>query len=184
MLGAARRNGHPVSRKGSSLDDDLTVFLKAEYPKLVGILGLYCNSRAVAEDLAQESLARAWRHWKKVRRLDDPAGWLRKVALNLARSHWRRVMTERRVRQQAVRSDHYLDPDTADKEAVRAAVAALPSRQRTALILRYYLDLPFGQVAAEMDVPEATAKSLVRRAIQRLRNEHSLIQGMEVLDVR
>lgn len=45
---------------------DFEALCRREYPRLVGALGLYTGNRAVAEELAQESLARAWRRWPKV----------------------------------------------------------------------------------------------------------------------
>jgi RNA polymerase sigma-70 factor (ECF subfamily) len=53
--------------------------------------------------------------------------------------------------------------------AVRAAVAALPTAQRQAVILRYFADLPIRDVAAIMECPENTVKTHVRRACARLR---------------
>ncbi|MFP5298330.1 MAG: RNA polymerase sigma factor [Actinomycetota bacterium] len=166
------------------MDEEITDFCTAEYPRLVGMLGLYCGDRAVAEELAQEALARAWRHWKKVRGLDHPAAWLHRVALNLANSHFRRLGAERRARERSGHvEDRMSDLDTADKQAVQEAVAALPKRQRTALVLRYYLDLPYAEIAEVMEAPEATVKSLVRRAIARLRSESGLTEPVEVFDV-
>ncbi|MGI8699694.1 MAG: sigma factor [Nocardioidaceae bacterium] len=55
------------------------------------MLRLYCGDPEVARDLAQEALTRAWVHWRKVRRMDRPDLWVRRVALNLANSHFRRI---------------------------------------------------------------------------------------------
>lgn len=60
-------------------------------------------------------------------------------------------------------------PDLAQASAIRQAVAALPRRQRTALVLRYYADLPVGEVAALMGCGPGTVKSLTNRAISALR---------------
>lgn len=166
------------------MDEDLTRFCADEYPRLVGMLGLYCGNRAVAEELAQESLAQVFRHWRKVRALDDPGAWLRRVAFNQANSYFRRVAAERRARRRAGDSpDVHSDPDGADRHAVRVAIASLPRRQRTALVLRYYIDLPFAEIADLMDCPEPTAKSLVRRALARLREDNLGHEPMEVFDV-
>ena len=165
------------------MEAELAAFCRAQYPTLVGMLGLYCGDRAVAEELAQEALGRAWRQWRKVRSLDNPSAWLRRVAINLANSHLRRLRAERRARDRSTVVDQHVDPDGADRQAVRAAVASLPKRQRTALVLRYYLDLPYGEIAEVMDAPEPTVKSLVRRAIERLRNEGQLVERMEAVDV-
>jgi len=63
------------------------------------------------------------------------------------------------------------DPDSAHAVAVRHAVSALPERQRTALILRYYLDLSAEQAAQVMDVSSDAVRSLTKRAVAALREE-------------
>ncbi len=166
------------------MDQDAADFCTSEHPRLVGLLGLHTGDRALAEELAQEALARAWHDWKKVKQLENPAAWLYHIALNLATSNFRRISAERRARDRIgpAMADHQ-DPDGADRQAVRNAVRALPPRQRTALILRYYLDLAFADIAELMDAPEATVKSHVRRALSRLRNESGLIEPREIADV-
>ncbi len=82
-------------RRGCS-GDLLEGFCRYEYPRLVGLLSLYCGDRSVAEDLAQATLARVWQHWDRVARLDAPGLWSRRVALNLANSWHRRQRLSRR----------------------------------------------------------------------------------------
>jgi RNA polymerase sigma-70 factor (sigma-E family) len=153
------------------MDRELAAFCLEEWPKLVAVLSLYCGDRDLAEDVAQEALLRACTHWAKVSRADAPDRWLYRVAFNLTKSHWRRRKVARRVEQRA-RGDISLpldDADAADAVAVRAAVSALPVRQRQAVVLRYYVDLPVGEVARFMSCPEGTVKTLTSRAIATLR---------------
>lgn len=98
-------------------------------PRLVGSLTLYCGDLGVAEDLAQEALARAWGRWRHVSTLDAPERWVYRTAFNLARSRFRRLAVERRVHRLAPAAAPL--PDTATAVAVRAAVSALPPRQLT-----------------------------------------------------
>ncbi len=162
--------------------NDVETFCSRNHARLVGMLSLYCGERAIAEELAQEALARVWRDWRKVAGMDRPEAWLHKVALNLARSHFRRTSAERRATARVVPATHYEEPDSAEKQAVRDAVCRLPVRQKTALILRYYLDLPYLEIAVRMGVPEATARSLVSRAIARLRLNEGFDRSKEVAD--
>ena len=81
-------------------DAGLRDFCTAEYPRLLGTLTLYCNDRGVAEELAQEALARACVSWPKVRGMDAPGAWIHRVAMNLANSHFRRRGAERRAQQE------------------------------------------------------------------------------------
>ncbi|MPZ69984.1 MAG: sigma-70 family RNA polymerase sigma factor [Actinobacteria bacterium] len=127
-----------------NVPDEAVTFIEEQYPQLVGLLGLYCGDRLLAEDLAQETLERICRDWRRVRRKDSPAAWSRRVAINLANSYFRRKAAERRAtsRLQAQVVEPALE-DPVGALAVREAVATLPSRMRTAVILHYYLDMSF-----------------------------------------
>lgn len=104
--------------------------------------------------------------------MDAPQAWLHRVALNLAYSHYRRRRAERaaliRVGSRPVHND---DSDTTSALAVRRAVAGLPKRQRTVLVLRFYSDLSVAQTAEAMHCAPGTVKSLTNRAITALRHD-------------
>ncbi len=149
-------------------DAELVALCEAEWPRLVGFLGLYTGNRDLAEDLAQESLARLCRDWRKVSQLDNPEKWTYRVAMNLARSHFRHLAVVRRSAAAAdERGTETMDP--ADVVAVRDAVAALPSRQRATLLLRYFADLPVREVATILGCAEGTVKAQTSAAIEALR---------------
>lgn len=152
--------------------DTAEVFFQREFPRLVGGLTLHVGDRHVAEQLAQEAMLRAFRRWKQVSALESPGGWVWRVATNLATSHQRRQQAAARARiRLGPGSVVHEDPDGAHAVAVRHAVSALPERQRTALILRYYLDLPAEQAAQVMDVSSDAVRSLTKRAVAALREE-------------
>jgi RNA polymerase sigma factor (sigma-70 family) len=73
-------------------------------------------------------------------------------------------------------------PDAAAVLAVRAAVARLPSRQRIAVVLRYFADLPVRDVAELMRIAEGTVKALTAQAIANLRVELDTTDPLEVRD--
>jgi RNA polymerase sigma-70 factor (ECF subfamily) len=163
--------GGVVRLSGVGDDPELAEFCRAEWPRLVGSLGLYVGDRALAEDLAQEALVRVCTHWRQVRNADSPSAWAHRAAFNLAKSHLRRGRVWRRVRTRAVEPERRVETDdtTAVGIAVRAAVAALPEAQREALVLRYFADLPVHDVAVAMGCPENTVKTHTRRALEALR---------------
>lgn len=165
-------------------DDQLAGFIDAEYPRLIGALGFYVRDRGVAEELAQEALVRLWQNWSRVRRLQNPSAWLHRVAINLATSRFRRVVAERKAqtRMESEYGASRTSVDAADAYGIRQAVARLPNRQRAAVVLRFYLDLPFSEVAQILDVPVRTAQSLVARGVARLREREDLGQLTEVWD--
>jgi RNA polymerase sigma factor (sigma-70 family) len=151
----------------------------------VGSLSLICGDAHTAEELAQDAFVRLCRDWWRVRRMDHPEAWLQRVAINLAMSRWRRRNAERRARQRLEGvSIPQVPSDDAARVSVREAVAALPSRQKTALVLRYYLDLPYAEIAKLMDVKESTSKSLVAKALEGLRAQDLVDKevGNAVLD--
>lgn len=151
---------------------ELQAFCDREYDRIVGSLALYCGDRDVAVELAQETLFRVSRDWHKVAGMQAPGAWAHRVAMNLANSHYRRRSAERRAvgrhRSRQTESVHR-DADAADAVVVRRAVAALPRRQRSAVVLRYYLDYPLRDIAAALEISEGAVKSLLHRATTTLR---------------
>lgn len=163
---------------------DFGDFCEAQYPRLVGALRLQIGDDGVAEELAQESLARACRDWATVRDLDAPASWVFRVAFNLANSHVRRRVIERRVRDgmRYSASDLAMTRDPEDRLLIRDALRRMPRRTRAVLILRYYVDLPVAEVARLMRCPESTVKTLTRRGLQKLRAQPEFVTEREPAD--
>ena len=160
--------GHDVEASS-----ELASFCRLEYPRLVGTLSLYCGDSFVAEELAQEAIARVCRDWHRVCRMEAPGAWAHRVAINLANSHLRRRTAERKAgKKLAAQSYEQLDePDTSTAVALRQAIAKLPRRQRTALVYRYFLDLSVREAAELMECPDGTVKTLTAKAIANLRKK-------------
>ena len=156
--------------------DDATAFCRRVRPRLVGALVLYCGDAAVAEELAQEALLRAWTRWP---RIDDPEPWTYRVAFNLARSRFRRLAAERRAHGRVGVEPGFVLPDLAAAVAVRDAVADLPDRQRAALVARFYLGLDVAGAARALGCAPGTVKALTHQAVERLREVLSLDEGDE-----
>lgn len=163
-----------------STEEAQVAFCRREFPRLVGTLTLYCGDPDVAADLAQEALARACRRWGRVSEMAAPGAWVHRVGINLANRHFRRHRSEQEAarRAEALNADP-LPADEAEAVAVRAAVADLPRRQRTALVLRYFSDLPVRDVAELMGCREGTVKALTSQAIAALRQRSGLLPDDE-----
>jgi RNA polymerase sigma-70 factor (sigma-E family) len=123
-----------------------------------------------AEELAQEAMARTFAAWSRIRGYDRPAAYARKVLINRHRSLLRRAVVEARHALTS-RPQQWHEPDVGGDDLVLwQALQQLPARQRTAIVLRYYLDLPEAEVARLLGVPIGTVKSLVHRGLARLRD--------------
>jgi RNA polymerase sigma factor (sigma-70 family) len=157
---------------GGRLTDELAEFCHAEHRRLVGALSLYCRDRNVAEEIAQDAIVRVIANWGRVRQLDSPSAWAHRVAINLANSHLRRRLAERRAtrrlssRATAIEND----PDTPTAMAVRAAVAGLAKPERAVVVLRFFADFSVREVSELLGYPEGTVKTLTARALTSLRN--------------
>ena len=147
-------------------------FYQHDYAAVVGLVYGLTGSRWAAEDLAQEAFLRAHRDWAKVGEMVSPGGWVRRVALNLARSRWRRLRADAtaRLRVSAITETSRPGPD-AESEAFWAEVRNLPSRQAQAVALHYVEDLSVSEVATVLDVAEGTVKALLHQGRERLRQQ-------------
>jgi RNA polymerase sigma-70 factor (ECF subfamily) len=169
MIGTAQPSARDaVVNDFHEVKADFSAFCRREWPRLVGSLSLFTGDGDLAQELAQETLARVCRDWRKVSTLDSPGAWAHRVALNLARSHFRHRAVARRYGHRIEAAPNYA-PDPTTVIAVRQAVAGLPLRQRTALVLRYFADLSVAETAEAMRCPEGTVKTLTRQAILALR---------------
>jgi RNA polymerase sigma factor (sigma-70 family) len=152
-------------------------FCRALHPQLVGTLTVFCGDRPVAEELAQETLVRVWNRWASVSTMENPAGWAHHVALNLARSAFRRVAAERRAYARLgtrPESDEGA-PDPDDLASVRQAVGALPPRQRAVIAWRYFAGFSVEETAVVLGCAPGTVKSLTAKATATLRRRLALV---------
>jgi RNA polymerase sigma-70 factor (ECF subfamily) len=132
------------------------------YPRLVGQLAGVTGDPAEAEDVVMEAFARAATRTSSFHEADNPEAWLRTVAVNLARSRWRRMMRWAHLVPQLATGDAYADlPD--DRLALLSALRQLPAAQREAIALHHLADLPVAEVALTLGVPEGTVKARLAR---------------------
>jgi RNA polymerase sigma-70 factor (sigma-E family) len=140
-------------------------------PDAVRLAYLLTGNRSLAEDLVQEAFVRVTGKLLHLRNPGDFHAYLRLSVVNLARSHGRHRSVERRYLERSAdpRAQVVIDPDPADRDAMRAALLELPVRQRSAIVLRYYEDLSESQIADVLRCRPGTVKSLLSRGLERLR---------------
>ncbi|MEU4236027.1 SigE family RNA polymerase sigma factor [Actinoplanes sp. NPDC026619] len=162
---------------------DFDAFYLATVRRVVLYLYAACGDRSDAQEIAQEAFARAWQHWPRVARYDDPEAWVRTVAWRLMANRWRslrrRLAALARLGPPAGQSAG----PSPDRVAVTGALQRLPKPQRQVIALHYLLDMPVGEIAASLGVPAGTVKARLSRArttLAGLLGEHD----QEVDDVR
>ncbi|MGW4291723.1 RNA polymerase sigma factor [Micromonospora chersina] len=142
-------------------------FYRDHVDRIHRALALAVGDPAVAREATDEAMARAYARWDRVRRLDNPGGWVFRVGLNWATSWWRKVRRERppaEDRHPAAAAA----PDPAGL-AARSALELLPLSRRTVIVCRVLLDLSTAETAAVLDLTEGTVRSRLSRGLAELR---------------
>jgi RNA polymerase sigma-70 factor (ECF subfamily) len=141
-------------------------------PKAVRLAYLITSDPDLAQDIAQEAFARVAGRFHHLRFPDRFDHYLRRTVVNLCNSHFRhervvRAALEREAAEVSRRTED--QPDVGLRDELRTALARLPVRQRTAIVLHYYEDLSEGQLAEAMRCSVPAARSLVSHGMETLR---------------
>ncbi len=140
--------------------DVFAEFYRAEYLGMVRLAFGLVDTPEAAEEITQDAFAKVFERWS---RLQNPGGYLRTAVVNGARSELRKREVRRRIRLgrpqgAAAEQDYLLD-----------ALERLPTRRKTALVLRYYGDLSEREIAEAMGIRPGTVKSLLSGGLAQLR---------------
>jgi len=145
------------------------------YRRLVGQLTGVTGDPTEAEDVVMEAFVKAVKSAGEFGRLDNPEAWLRTVAVNAARSRWRR---RRWLRESVALTDlsatAYADLGT-ERLDLLAALRQLPAAQREVIGLHHLADLPVAEVADTLGIPVGTVKARLSRgraALAHLLEDH------------
>lgn len=145
-------------------------FVEARYPSLVRFGALLTGDSGRGEDLVQDALVKTLQAWDRVQVDGGAEAYTRKVMTHAAwRAGRRRWWGEHPTAElpEHAGPDAYADADTAD--AVRRALAALPTQQRVVLVMRFWGDYTEAQIADALGVSAGTVKSRASRGIAALR---------------
>lgn len=167
-----------------SFDD----FVATRSTRLLRTAYLLTHDRALAEDLVQTSLAKAWFAWARIE--GQPDAYVRRVMVNTYSSWWRRrwngeeataELPERGVGSGPRPAD---DVRVDDRTDLWRALARLPRRQRAVVVLRFYEDLSEVETAEIMQCSVGTVKSQASRALAKLRIDPTLAPNSDEERVR
>ena len=163
--------------RGGGLRSRLADAYVRSAPGGIRLAFLLTGDRTVAEDLVQEAFVRFVGRLRFLRDPDAFEPYLRRTIVNLSKNHFRRRAVERAFLEREGRrtEDVSTDPDVATYDSLRSALLRLPIRQRTALVLRYYEDLPDTTIAELLRCRQATVRSLVARGLAALRTTPEVI---------
>ena len=153
-------------------DRAVTEIYGTHYRSLVRLAMLLVRDVATAEEVVQDSFVAMHDAWRRLRDNEKALSYLRQSVVNRSRSVLRhRVVVDRNTPKPPpdMPSAEHGALALLERAAVIEALRGLPVRQREALVLRYYLDLPEAQIAATMGISKGAVKSHTARAIASLR---------------
>jgi RNA polymerase sigma-70 factor (ECF subfamily) len=139
----------------------------AEFPRLVRSLAV-ADGTEDAADAVQEAFVQAQLRWTRVGALEDPAGWVRRVALNRL-SNGRRNRRRRTAILATIRPVDPAELQPSDLDLL-AAVGALPPQQRRCVCLHHIGGYPIAEIATALGIAEGTVKSHLHDARASLRH--------------
>jgi RNA polymerase sigma-70 factor (ECF subfamily) len=132
---------------------------REHYWPMVRSLSVACGDREAAADAVQDAFTRAYARWRRISRYEQPVGWIRHVALNRLRDHFRHESRGARVRERiAAETVATVDAPALPDDALMAAVRRLPTQQQIAVALFYVEQLSVREIAASMKLSDGAVK--------------------------
>lgn len=181
-----RRDPSPATGRalpGAEFDS----FYTDEWSTMVALGWSLTGSWAIAEELAQDAFADAYRRWDEVAVLDRPGAWVRRAVINRSASHHRHRGVEERGRRRlqtgTMNRERQMVDTTGDDATDRVsdpafwvAVRSLPERQLACVALHYLEDRPVAEIAEVLDCRPATVKVHLHRGRRALAKRLSALQ--------
>jgi RNA polymerase sigma-70 factor (ECF subfamily) len=153
----------------SSGPADFDETFRESYGRLVRGLTAASGDAEAAADAVQDAFVRAYARWRRISRYEDPVGWVRHVALNRLRDHFRRVGRRDRAVDRLAGQEPTSVPAPEEPSDVGELLDQLPAQQRIATALFYVDQLSVREVSTAMRISEGAVKYHLHAARSSLR---------------
>jgi RNA polymerase sigma-70 factor (sigma-E family) len=163
-----------VPRSGSAWTAEafFTELYTLHYRKLVRSAWLLVRDEPTAEEVVQDAFVSVNEAWHQLKDADKALAYVRQAVVNRSRSVLRHQVVIEKYQQAAppdMPSAEYGALVSLEQAAVVAALQRLSARQREAMVLRFYADLPEGAIAEAMGISRGAVKSHMARGMAALR---------------
>jgi RNA polymerase sigma factor (sigma-70 family) len=153
-------------------DGEFEDFGKLMLPRIIALAFSVTRDRCDAEDVAIETLARAFLKWPKLRGDEWREGWALRVAANQSID----ILRARQREQKSIQWTE--DPGYAsDPAEFPSALRGLPRRQQQVVVLRFYGDLSYADIASRLRISEGSVKRHLHRGLAALRKDFGSEDG-------
>lgn len=139
-------------------------FYRAERESVFRALAVTLGNVDLAAEATDEAMSRAFQRWRAVSEYANPTGWVYRVAINWARSRFRKLRRE----SYSPPPEQSVAPQLTDPELI-AAVQDLPMNYRTVVVLKYLLEWTQPEIAAALGISQGTVKSRLSRGVAMLK---------------
>ena len=146
-------------------------FFASQSGRLYGALCLITQDPSEAEDVGQEAFVRVFERWDRVSAMDDPEGYLYRVAMNIVRSRYRRARVATRRLFVTAPKDEIAEVD--ERDVIDTLLSGLTPRQRAALVLTTLFDYSSEEAGGVLGIPASSVRVLTTRARAALRERHT-----------
>ncbi|MFI6153622.1 SigE family RNA polymerase sigma factor [Kitasatospora sp. NPDC051170] len=150
--------------------EEFTEYVASRSGWLRRVAYLLCGDWHRADDLVQETITKLYVNWSKASGVENLDGYTRRILVNTFLAEQRSPWWRRTVRSAAAPDVAAVGGDLDAALDLRRALAALPPRQRAAVVLRYYCDLTIDQAAEALGCSSGNVKSQSSRALSTLRD--------------
>ncbi|MEP7054408.1 MAG: SigE family RNA polymerase sigma factor [Actinomycetota bacterium] len=159
-------------------DQSFTEYVTGHGAGLLRIAYLLTGNRDTAQELVQSVLARALLRWGRITQFENIDAYLRRALINERTSQWRRFgRREAPVATPPHAGIHDEITQSDERQALLGVLRQLPRKQRAALVLRFFEDLPDDEIAAILDCSTSTVRTHVARGLATLRTTLDITAG-------